>query len=274
MEYRTYVPAPPLSTFIERFWACSDEPVHSRERIVPSGTVELVINLREDEIRIFDTAEGNEITRYSGAVVSGPYEQYFVIDPLLHGSMIGVHFRPGGAAPFLHLPLGELTSRHLSLESLWGAEAARIRDRLCAANTFETRFAILENVLRQRFRLAATHPAVASALYAFNGPSSTDVLVHDVVRDVGISHRRFSQLFARAIGLTPKLYLRIQRFQRARMMARSHSAPAWTTIAATCGYFDQAHLHRDFLAFSGFSPGSYRRHDIDGGLPNHVASIS
>jgi hypothetical protein len=57
MDYRTYVPAPPLSTFIERFWACSDEPVHSRERIVPSGTVELVINLQDDQIRIFNSAE-------------------------------------------------------------------------------------------------------------------------------------------------------------------------------------------------------------------------
>src|SRR5262245_63784616 len=101
MFYRFYIPAPPLCEFIDRFWLCSDKPPHPRERILPSGTIELVFNLCDDEIRIYDPAHHDRYTRLSGAVVSGAYRSVFVIDPLVHASIIGVHFRPGGAFPFL-----------------------------------------------------------------------------------------------------------------------------------------------------------------------------
>src|SRR6186997_2426310 len=101
MVLRTYIPGPPLDEYIDRFWLCSDTPSHPRERILPSGTVELVINLSDDEIRIYDPARPDRVRRYSGTVVSGPYRSFLVIDPLQHASIIGVHFRPGRAVPVL-----------------------------------------------------------------------------------------------------------------------------------------------------------------------------
>ena len=91
MIYRSYTPSAPLSDFVERFWQCSDTPSHHRERILPSGTIELVINLREDEIRIYDPSRSDRCTRFSGAVVSGPYKGCFLIDPLQHAAIMGVH---------------------------------------------------------------------------------------------------------------------------------------------------------------------------------------
>ena len=84
MFLRTYTPGPPLDEYIDRFWLCSDTPPHPRERILPSGTAQLVINLSDDEIRIFDASHSARPRRYSGAAVSGPYSNYFVIDPLVH----------------------------------------------------------------------------------------------------------------------------------------------------------------------------------------------
>ena len=75
MIYRSYTTSPPLAACIERFWQCSDTPSHRRERILPSGTIELVINLREDEIRIYDPLHPDRCARLSGAVVSGPYKR-------------------------------------------------------------------------------------------------------------------------------------------------------------------------------------------------------
>jgi hypothetical protein len=108
MFYRSYTPGPPLGDFIGRFWLCSDQPPHPRERILPSGTIELVFNLCDDEIRIYDPVHHDRCTRFSGAVVSGAHSTFFVIDPLVHASIIGVHFRPGGAFPFLGIPAAKI----------------------------------------------------------------------------------------------------------------------------------------------------------------------
>ena len=69
MFLRTYTPGPPLDECIDRFWLCSDTPSHPRERILPSGTVELVINLSDDEIRIYDPSHPARPRRYSGMAV-------------------------------------------------------------------------------------------------------------------------------------------------------------------------------------------------------------
>lgn len=270
MLYRSHTPAPPLDGFIGRFWLCSDAPAHDRERILPSGTIELVVNLREDEIRICDPTHPDRATRYSGAVVSGTYSRFFVIDPLQHASILGVHFKPGGAFPFLGLPVGELADFHVDLEDLWGAPARELRERLCAAATPEERFSLLEQALLSRLRHPLErHGAVPVALGALK-PAGAGVRVRDVAQRVGLSQRRLIQVFTTEVGLTPKLYHRVRRFQQARARVGKDEAPDWARIAVDCGYFDQSHLIRDFLAFSGLSPEGYLLQRSERVLPNHV----
>jgi AraC-like DNA-binding protein len=270
MIYRSHTPSPPLAEFVERFWLCSDTPSHRRERILPSGTIELVINLREDEIRIYDSLQLDCCRRFSGAIVSGPYKKCFTIDPLQHASIIGVHFKPGGAFPFFGVPADELADTHLDLDTLWGRHATELRERLCAAATSAERFSRLEDTLVARLRDAQDrHGAVSIALKMFeqtNGAAS----VRDVASRIGLCQRRFIQVFAGEVGLTPKLYCRVIRFQRAREIVRNFEAPDWAWVAAKCGYFDQSHLIRDFKDFSGISPVNYLRQASENVLPNHV----
>jgi AraC-like DNA-binding protein len=266
----TYTPGPPLDACIDRFWLCSDTPSHPRERILPSGTVELVINLSEDEIRIYDRCDPARPRRYPGAVVSGPYSNFFLIDPLVHASIIGVHFRPGRAVPVLGVPASELAGAHVDLESLWGREAAELRERLCAAAAPAKRFAVLEEVLLGRLRRSAPgHGAIPFALDVFEQADAA-VKVRDLARRAGLSQRRFIQLFTAEVGLTPKLYGRVRRFQRARQLARQATEPDWTAIALACGFFDQSHLIRDFGEFSGLSPVTYVNQMTKHVLLNHV----
>ena len=270
MLLRTYTPGPPLDGYIDRFWLCSDTPPHPRERILPSGTVELVINLSDDEIRIYDPSDPARARRYSGAVVSGPYRGCFLIDPIQHASIIGVHFRPGRAVPVLGVPASELADAHVDLETLWGPTAAELRERLCAAATPAKRFAVLEEVLLGRLRQSAPrHGAVPVALDAFEQADAA-VKVRDLARWVGLSQRRFIQLFTAEVGLTPKLYGRVRRFQRARELVRKATEPDWAAVAVACGYFDQSHLIRDFGEFSGLSPVAYLNQRSKHVLLNHV----
>jgi AraC-like DNA-binding protein len=272
MILRTAAPSPPLADLVERFWQCSDVPDHRRERILPSGTFELVMNLREDEIRIYDPLHPDRCKRYSGAVVSGPYSRPFVIDPQQHASIVGVHFKPGGAFPFLGVPAKELADTHVELESLWGRMAGELREQLCALPTMQP-FSHLNDTLLSRLRQSPDrHVAVSSAIKMFARTSGT-ARVRDLARRIGLSERRFIQVFADEVGLTPKLYGRLQRFQQVRERLRGVETPNWAHVAVESGYFDQSHLIRDFQAFSGFSPTAFLRQRSENVLPNHVPQV-
>lgn len=251
MQYRTYVPGPPLTELVAYMWALRDVPRHSQERIVPSGTLELVVNLNEDRLRIYDPF-AKTWRRYSGAVVSGAYRQFFVIDTCDHASIVGVHFKPGGAWAFLGVPPGEIADQHVDLELLWGRPALELRERLCAAASAAERFELLEDALRSRLpKSRRGHQAVPVALARLARPGVT---VGEVAAGVQLSRRRFIEVFTAEVGMTPKRMSRVLRFQRANALARCLDAPDWGQLARDCGYFDQSHLIRDVSEFAGTSP--------------------
>src|SRR5690606_38416454 len=123
MRYVERRPGARLQPWVEKLWALSDAPAHARERIVPNGTLELVINLHEDELRIYPGDEGAACRRFPGALVSGAYDRFFGIDTREHAAIIGVHFAPAGASAVLGVPAGLLRNAHVELEALWGLEA-------------------------------------------------------------------------------------------------------------------------------------------------------
>jgi AraC-like DNA-binding protein len=260
-------PGAPLSPFVANLWSLSDAPSHAKERIVPSGTLELVINLSEDQFRIYETSASERFQRFSGAIVSGAYDSYFVIDTAAHASVIGVHFKPGGAWPFLGVPPGALGGGHVDLEALWGTAATReLREALCCCASSTQRFQILEAALLARLsRPIRRHAAVQIALDEFQRGTS----VGDIVAAVGLSHRWFVEVFTAEVGMTPKLFGRVQRFQRAASL--THDAPPdWSQLAAHCGYFDQSHLIRDFVAFTGLTPTEFVCHSSPLVKENHL----
>ncbi len=256
--------------YVGRLWHLRDAPAHSHEIIVPSGTIELVFNLHEDELRIYRPGVRERFRRFSGAVVSGAYATAFATDTRQHASIMGVHFRTGGAFPFLRVEAHELASTHVDLENLWGTGGRTLRDRLGEAATPEARFRLLEYALVQRLRGASEpHPAVRAALAVLARPEGSGP-VRDIVRDLGVSHRRFIRLFSREVGMPPKLFRRVQRFQRALELARQTPAPNWAQLAVECGCFDQSHLIREFLDFASLTPTDCHRRRNSRVMPNHM----
>lgn len=257
MLYLTHSPRGPLAEFIDHFWLLSGAQVPRQERILPGGTMELVVNLRENEMRIYDPAR---CRRFSGAVLSGTYARPFACDALQHESIVGVHFRPGGTVAFLDEAANELADAHADLADLCGRSADELRERLCEVKTPPERFRILEAFLMARLHRRAPkfHPAVAAALHMF-GPAGTGASVRNVVRSVGLCERRFIQVFNTHVGVTPKLFCRLLRFQRARALAQQVEKIDWSQLASSCGYFDQSHLIHDFQEFSSSSPTEYLR---------------
>jgi AraC-like DNA-binding protein len=259
MLYLTHIPGPPLSSFVELFWFYDGFParLHKKERLMPDGSVELVINLNEDETRIYDRENLDQCERLSGGVLCGPHSSFFVIDTAEQDSVIGIHFKPGGAFPFFKLPANELQNQHVSLEDLWGPEARIVRERLLEASTPEIKFQVLEEcLLAQTAKPMARHRAVNQALALFRNIHTAPAMA-DVSGQIGLSSRRFIQLFSSEVGLTPKLFCRVRRFQQVLQTLRNGTEFDWAEIAAECGYYDQAHFIHDFKAFSGINPTTY-----------------
>ena len=257
MEFRRRKAREPLAGFVSLLWYW-DGPArpHAFERLLPDGSMELVINLREDEIRVYDRRDLNRFERLEAAALVGSHSEYFVIDTAEQDCVMGVHFRPGGAFPFMRLPACELHGQHVSMRELWGGFARELRDRVLGARTIEQRFDVLEAALTARVaRPLAHHPAVAYALREFcDGGTRT---VAEVIDTTGLSARRFIELFKQQVGMPPKQYCRVRRFQRVISGLGPPPSVDWATVAAENGYFDQAHLIHEFRAISGLSPGEY-----------------
>jgi AraC-like DNA-binding protein len=259
MLYLTHTPGPPLNSFVELFWYYDGFPKrpHRKERLMPDGSVELVINLREDEVRTYDRENLSKCERLPGTVVCGPHSGFFVIDTAEQDSVIGIHFKPGGAFPFFAEPAAELHNLHVSLEDLWGREARLLRERVLEAPTPDMKFQVLEACLiEQAFKPLERHRAVGFALGLFRNIHTAPAMAR-VSDQIGISSRRFIQLFSNEVGLTPKLYCRVRRFQQVLQTIHGGIEVEWVDLAADCGYFDQAHFIHDFKAFSGINPTTY-----------------
>lgn len=192
-----YKPKPPLSDFVDNFWLYEGNQTEPKtERILPTGTLELAINLLQNELRFYDSEHPNNYSRLSGAVVSGASGHGFTPDAEEEVFIVGVHFKPGGAFPFLGLPAGDLADTHVDLETLWGPSSARrLRESLCEAQTSAERFQLLqESLLSRLYHDVEKHYAVSAALemFAKNQPGPT---VREAAKDLGLSQRRFIQVF-------------------------------------------------------------------------------
>lgn len=264
-----YVPQPPLSAYVESFWLYEGErPEHAKERRLPDGSVGLIFNLHDDLIRIYDPRDQVTFRSYGGAVLSGPQSGYMLLDTASLVATLGVIFRPGGMLPFLPFPVSDLSDQVFSLETLWGAEAADLRGRLCIATTPAARFAILEQFLLRRLDFSRTsHPAAACAVAGLRDAARFPTIA-SLAEHIGLSQTRLVQVFRDAMGMTPKQYARLSRFQRVLARLDAGGAGEWADTVFSCGYFDQSHLIHEFQAFAGLTPGQYLAMRSD--FRNHV----
>ena len=263
-------PGPPLSPFVKILWATdptalSQSVAAARERVLPTGGMHLVFRLSDHPLRLFDDINDPTGHLVGHAIVGGARATFYVREISAPVCSVGVQLHPGAAELLFGVPADELAGRHTLLEDLWGQSAVEARERLMDAGGSEQQLDILESLLAARLpTVRGLHPAVAHALGRF----TTTANVRQVVKESGYSHRRFIALFHRGLGLTPKLYCRILRFQGALQRVAVDPAASWVEVALDAGYSDQAHLNREFREFAGVSPGEYR--ELSPTFPHHV----
>jgi AraC-like DNA-binding protein len=183
-------------------------------------------------------------------------EQRFDLAPGAHTS--GIRFRPGMAAPFLRVRAEELTDRTIALEAFWGDAARELAGRLGEARSSEE----CRRILSAAVRPPESAPNGVQRAIEVVASSHGDVNLEWVARQAGMSERQFRRRCLEESGLAPKQLCRVLRFRRA--CALGERGLPWGLIAAEAGYFDQAHLIRDFREFTGNTPVSVFSNTADG----------
>jgi AraC-like DNA-binding protein len=238
-------------------WDWRVEPGDFRlERILPQPGSGLIINLLEDETRVYTDDGEQRCERSPGAVFSGQFTHSFVIDSTEQIAVMGVIFRPGGACAMLREPMDLLGNRHTAFDDLVGASGTALRQRLLNTSTAHTRLDVLERWLRVRTRAPALHPSVESALATLDRAPQVQC-IGALVDECGLSARRFGTLFRQQVGIGPKQYARMQRFRSVISRVQLGRRVEWAAVAADCGFHDQPHLVREFRAFAGMTPTAY-----------------
>jgi len=251
MRYSEITSRPPLNRFVECFWTLEGDgpsPGGTPERILPDGCVELILNFGDR----FSQHQNNQRELQPRHFLVGQMSGPILISPNGAVQLLGIRFHPGGTAPFLRVPMSELTDEVVELESL---SSELERELLCVSEDLSSprdRTSAIESVLMARL-LRGSYDSSAIKLAARIVESAGCVSVDQLATAAGISSRQLERRFLREIGIGPKLLGRILRFQQVfRAVERVDSA--WASIAVECGYYDQAHLIRDFTQFAGQTP--------------------
>jgi AraC-like DNA-binding protein len=251
MRYCEIPPRPPLNDFVECFWTLEDDgPSYGAppERILPDGCVELILNFGERFSQHQNNKRELQPRHFLVGQMSGP----ILISPNGVVQLLGIRFHPGGTAPFVRVPMSELTDQ---IAELGGLSSVLERELLMVSedlSSLRERTTAIESVLIARLLRGSFHSS-ATKLAARIVESAGCVSVDQLATAAGISSRQLERRFLREIGIGPKLLGRILRFQQIfRAVERVDSA--WASIAVECGYYDQAHLIRDFTQFAGQTP--------------------
>jgi AraC-like DNA-binding protein len=197
--------------------------------------------------------------------VAAPDPRHAIVEHDGHQHGVELRLTPLGTHMLLGLPMDEIAAQCIAVEDLLGPAAGELIERLYEAPEWQARFALIDAFLVRR--LAEAPRPAPGVEFAWRELSRTHgaVPVARLVEETGWSRRHLTARFREHVGLTPKVFGRILRFQRAARELVRPDGPSLAEIALDCGYYDQAHLNRDFREFAGRTPTELMAVRLPGG---------
>ena len=273
---------PRLRAYVHGYFASSSRLRETvRERHVPSIEVPLLLNFGASHRRL-DTSGSKEWTARDGMWVVGLHDTHQLTEAAGERHFMVVRFTPMGAHLFLGLPMHLIANEALHLESIDPALARVVMSRIGVARTWAARFAAMEALIAERVAEAAI-PRSIDSIWRRLVATEGRVALGSLAAEMDCSHRTLIARFRTCVGFPPKKIAKLLRFNRAmrsldKLSRTEANEPAskpyieadevghrdkgsieWADLAADCGYFDQAHLIKDFSAFAGRTPAAFLR---------------
>lgn len=254
LDYREYPPCARLRPYVDCYWSLSaDQPLATRDRILPDGKLELVFHHAEPFRRV---TGGNRLVDQPGLLLAGPMHTALLLETPRRARLIAVRFFPWGLRAFLRAPVYELNGLYLDAAEAWGRTATELAESLAgraepADAIGELQSFLLENLLERDLTLAMR--CVRELEYT--GGRAT---VRALASRYDVSERQLERRMRDAVGLSPKEFARVVRLRRFVQSLQSNPG-GLADAAQRAGYYDQPHLNREFKALVGVSPGDYLR---------------
>ena len=247
-------PAPPLRPFVARYLGYRQQGfAPGLHRGLPSRHLTFIVSLA-DPVDIAAMPDASQRPGAFQAFVGGLHAAPATIRH--DGTQVGVSvpLTPLGASALLGVPAGALAWSVVDLDDVLGRPTGELVERLAEAPTWPARFAVLDDVLTRRLgRPGGPAPETVRAWERLVASGGT-VDVAGLAREVGWSRRHLSERLRLELGLPPKVLARVLRFERARRLLQGPERPSLAEVAAVCGYYDQAHLNREWRQLAGCSP--------------------
>jgi AraC-like DNA-binding protein len=255
MPYLQHIPHAPLDAFVHDLYYLDGPAPYARLKIFPMPSLHLIINLG-DGCRVYTPEHAQPFARRIGSCWVGLWSTHYVVEYPATTRLYGIHFKPGGAHPFLRMPLSELHNEIVALDAIWGHEAGRILERLHDAPTIGAGFARLERMLLSRLNETSGLDMVRFAIAEIARQHGA-APIRELSDAMGISQNHLNTQFKRIAGVPPKQIARLYRFAHVLRAIDPEKTVDWTEIAHEARFFDQSHFNKDFAAFTGFSPTRY-----------------
>ena len=250
-------PSKILAPYIKRYWAIEntlDKDEICVQRIIPTGLTELLLYFTPRPKILTDNKflSGN-------AALYGQQHDFYDMELTGDLSVFSIVFQPKGITQFFKFPLHEICNQNVPLLYLCGQEGRDLEEKMGEAATFQQRVSIAEtyllNLLKNNFAdfefRRINH--VAELIKKTYG----NVHIHEMASEACLSRRQFERIFARQIGISPKQYLKIIRFQYCIFQKQQNADLSMTELTYESGYFDQPHFINDFKSMCGLTPNQY-----------------
>ncbi|WTN09431.1 AraC family transcriptional regulator [Streptomyces canus] len=234
------------------YWEAVVTPYEAR--LVPTGRATLLISLAEPFSQVRRLGVPDAGSGSIGSLVVGLEDRPAICTHPGGQEAIRVEFTPLGAYRLFGLPMSELTNLAVGIRDVLGPEAGVLVERMADTPDWAARFDLLDAALLARLEHGPQPtPEVGHAWQLLAG-SAGAVPIARIAAEVGWSQGYLTRRFTQQIGLTPKASARVLRFRHAVALL-GRGATSLTEISMACGFYDQAHLNREFRAIAGTTPG-------------------
>lgn len=263
MIFETHVPDKPFGTYIESLMHFKHfMPDHSIEWVVSTGHIYVLFELDGMVRNTFDSDDLKPNAEFTRAWISGMHRNYISISAHEDSEMFVLQFKPFGCYPFSHIPSEQLNEKITPIENVLGSDLIELRETMLHTGTSNEKFALMEEWLAQRFDETKTPPP---ELIEFIESLQQEPVanLNQLIESYPATQKTLIEQFKRYVGLTPKYYQRILRFNDILQRIHQKENICWSNIAHDCGYSDQPHFIKEFKHFSGFNPQEFISQDFN-----------